>query len=102
MPDLDLVTDTGRQRLFELLHAARPLLLNLTEPGSIEAGPWADRVPTVNATSAGPWELPELGSVTAPGAVLVRPDGHVAWVGDGSPAGLTDALGTWFGTPAQR
>jgi hypothetical protein len=41
-----------------------------------------------------------LGEVTAPAAVLVRPDGYVAWVGDVSDPGLADALTTWFGPPA--
>jgi hypothetical protein len=41
-----------------------------------------------------------LGAVAAPSAVLVRPDGYVAWVGDGTDSGLTEALTTWFGPPA--
>jgi 3-(3-hydroxy-phenyl)propionate hydroxylase len=97
MPDLDL----GALTMYELLHDARPVLLNLGEPGAVDAGSWADRVPQVDASYEGPWELPVLGEVDAPAAVLVRPDGHVAWVGDGGDAGLQDALGTWFG-PATR
>ncbi len=76
------------------------MLINLGEPGSIEISPWADRVHLVDATYAGLWELPALGAVVAPAAVLVRPDGYVAWVGDGTQVGLTDALSTWFGPPA--
>ena len=87
MPDLDLVTPDGPLRVFELLHGARPVLLNLGEPGSIDIGPWADRVQHIDADHAGEWELPVLGVVTAPTAVLIRPDGHVAWVGDGDPDG---------------
>jgi 3-(3-hydroxy-phenyl)propionate hydroxylase len=97
MPDLDLVTHDGPSRVYAWLHDARPLLLDLGRPGGIEAGPWADRVRVVRAASDGPWELPVIGAVPAPAAVLVRPDGHVAWVGDGSDAGLVDALTTWFG-----
>jgi len=100
MPDLDLATARGPLRLFTLLHAARPLLLDLGEPGGLDITPWRDRVQLVRATAAGPWELPVVGAVTAPAAVLVRPDGHVAWVGDGTDAGLRDALTTWFGPPS--
>jgi 3-(3-hydroxy-phenyl)propionate hydroxylase len=99
MPDLDLVTDDGPLRMFDLLHEARPVLLNLGVPGAVDVGAWADRVPVVDATCAGPWELPVLGAVEAPAALLVRSDGHVAWVGDGDPAhpGVADAPGTSFG-----
>ena len=97
MPDLDLVTADGPLRVFTLLHDARPVLLNLGEPGGIDIAPWADRVQLVDAEYDGAWELPALGAVTAPTAVLVRPDGYVAWVGDGTEMGLDDALTTWFG-----
>src|SRR5712691_5400670 len=100
MPDLDLVTANGPLRVFTLLHDARPVLLNLREPGGFDITPWADRVQRINAEYAGVWELPVLGAVTAPAAVLIRPDGHVAWVaGDGIDTGLRDALTTWFGSP---
>ena len=100
MPDLDLVTENGPLRVFSLLHAARPVLLNLGDPGTFDIAPWADRVQLVDAKYAGPWELPALGPVTASTAVLVRPDGYVAWVGDLTQPGLVDALTTWFGPPA--
>jgi hypothetical protein len=99
MPDLDLVTANGPLRIFTLLHDARPVLLNLGEPGSIDITPWADRVPLIDAKYDGPWELPAIGAVTAPTAVLVRPDGYVAWVGDLTRVGFADALTTWFGPP---
>jgi 2-polyprenyl-6-methoxyphenol hydroxylase-like FAD-dependent oxidoreductase len=99
MPDLDLVTADGPLRVFNLLHDARPLLLNLGEPGGVDITPWADRVKLIDAEYEGPWELPVLGAVTAPTAVLIRPDGYVAWVGDPSQPGLVDALVTWFGPP---
>jgi 2-polyprenyl-6-methoxyphenol hydroxylase-like FAD-dependent oxidoreductase len=99
MPDLDLSTSGGPVRVFSLLHDARPLLLNLEEPGSVDVASWADRVRLVDADYRGRWELPVLGEVDAPAAVLVRPDGHVAWVGDGTETGLRDALATWFGSP---
>ena len=82
MPDLDLVTANGPLRVFSLLHDARPVLLNLGEPGGFDITPWADRVQLIDAKYDGVWELPALGAVTAPAAVLIRPDGHVAWVGD--------------------
>jgi 3-(3-hydroxy-phenyl)propionate hydroxylase len=101
MPDLDLVTAEGPRRVFTLLHEARPLLLNLGEPGGLDITPWADRVQLVDADCADTWELPVLGNVTPPAAVLIRPDGYVAWVGDGIDVGLEDALTGWFGPPAR-
>lgn len=100
MPDLDLVTADGPVRVFTLLHAARPLLLNLGEPGRVDFTPWSDRVRSIDATYTGTWELPVMGVVPAPNAVLVRPDGHVAWTGDGAGPDLADALTAWFGPAA--
>ena len=97
MPDLDLLTANGPLRVFTLLHDARPVLLNLGEPGSFDITPWADRVKLIDAKYDGVWELPVLGAVPAPAAVLIRPDGYVAWVGDVTEPGLADALTTWFG-----
>jgi 3-(3-hydroxy-phenyl)propionate hydroxylase len=99
MPDLDLVTANGPLRVFTLLHDARPVLLNLGEPGGFDIAPWADRVQLIDANHVGAWELPAIGVVTAPTAVLIRPDGYVAWVGEGTQLGLADALTTWFGPP---
>ena len=99
MPDLDLVTADGLRRVFTLLHGARPVLINFGERGSVDIAPWADRVQLIDAKYEGAWELPAVGKVAAPGAVLVRPDGYVAWVGDAAPHGLVDALTTWFGSP---
>jgi 2-polyprenyl-6-methoxyphenol hydroxylase-like FAD-dependent oxidoreductase len=99
MPDLDLITADGPLRVFELLHDARPLLLDLGQPGDFDITPWADQVQLIDASYKGEWELPVLGVVSAPTAVLIRPDGYVAWVGDGTHLGLPDALATWFGPP---
>jgi len=99
MPDLDLVTANGPLRVFTLLHDARPVLLNIGEPGGFDITAWADRVQLIDAKYVGTWELPALGAVTAPTAVLIRPDGYVAWVGDLTQPGLADALTTWFGPP---
>jgi 2-polyprenyl-6-methoxyphenol hydroxylase-like FAD-dependent oxidoreductase len=99
MPDLDLVTANGPRRVFTLLHGARPVLLNLGEPGGFDITPWADRVQLIDAKFVGTWELPALGAVPAPTAVLIRPDGYVAWVGNRTQLGLADALTTWFGPP---
>jgi hypothetical protein len=99
MPDLDVLTESGPRRVFTLLHEARPVLLNLGEPGALDIAPWAARVTRVDARYAGAWELPVLGSVSAPSAVLIRPDGHVAWVGQGTDQGLGEALTAWFGAP---
>src|SRR5215212_5799474 len=100
MPDLDLITANGPLRVFTLLHDARPVLLNLVEPGGFDIAPWADRVQLIDAEFVGTWELPALGAVTAPAAVLIRPDGYAAWVGDPTQLGLADALTTWFGPPS--
>jgi 3-(3-hydroxy-phenyl)propionate hydroxylase len=75
IPDLDLVTANGPLRVFTLLHEARPVLLNLGEPGGFDIAPWADRVKLIDAKYVGIWELPVLGAVAAPTAVLIRPDG---------------------------
>jgi len=100
MPDLDVVTADGPTRVFDLLHDARPVLLNLGAPGGFDISPWAGRVKLVDATYTGEWELPVLGKVAAPPAVLVRPDGHVAWAGPPEDPQLPDALTSWFGAPA--
>jgi 3-(3-hydroxy-phenyl)propionate hydroxylase len=102
MPDLDLVTADGPLRVFRLLHDARPVLLNLGEAGRFDITPWAGRVQSIDAAYAGPWELPAIGVITAPAAVLIRPDGYVAWVGDQNQGGLVEVLTTWFGPPDRR
>ncbi len=101
MPDLDLQTADGPTRVFTLLHDARPVLLNLGEPGGLDISPWANRVRLVDAKHDGMWELPVLGKVAAPPAVLIRPDGHVAWVGGLTDPTLPDALTYWFGKPRE-
>jgi 2-polyprenyl-6-methoxyphenol hydroxylase-like FAD-dependent oxidoreductase len=100
IPDLDVVGAGGPLRVFTLLHDGRPVLLNFGEAGDLDITPWADRVKLVDARYDGAWVLPAIGAVAAPSAVLIRPDGYVAWVGDQSRAGLSDALTTWFGPPS--
>jgi 3-(3-hydroxy-phenyl)propionate hydroxylase len=97
MPDLDLTTSDGVVHVYSLLHRAQPVLIEFGSSGRLVIDHWSDRVQLVPASYGGPWELPVIGAVTAPSSVLVRPDGHVAWVGDGTDAGLRDALTTWFG-----
>jgi 2-polyprenyl-6-methoxyphenol hydroxylase-like FAD-dependent oxidoreductase len=101
IPDLDVQTAHGPTRVFALLNDARPVLVNFGEPGRFDAAPWTDRVRSVDATYDGVWELPVLGEVEAPSAVLIRPDGHVAWVGDVTDPELPEALSTWFGAPSR-
>jgi hypothetical protein len=97
MPDLDLVTADGPRRVYEMLHEAKPVLLNVGEPGGFDGRPWV-----VDARYEGEWELPVLGEVTAPTALLIRPDGYVAWVGEGDDVGLPEALTAWFGSPTAK
>jgi hypothetical protein len=99
MPDLDLETAAGPTRVYALLQDARAVLLNLGDPGAFDIAPWAGRVQLVEASYDGAWELPAIGEVAAPDAVLVRPDGHVAWAGEGTGRGLREALVRWFGAP---
>jgi hypothetical protein len=94
-----LITPDGPLRVFTLLHDARPVLVNIAEPGAFDITPWKNRVQLVDARYDGPWELPALGAVAAPSAVVIRPDGYVAWVGDEAQLGLVEALTTWFGPP---
>jgi 2-polyprenyl-6-methoxyphenol hydroxylase-like FAD-dependent oxidoreductase len=101
IPDLDLNTSDGPLRMFQLLHRARPVLVNLGSPAVLDITPWNDRVQLIEATYHGDWELPVLGKIETPSAVLIRPDGYVAWVGQGTDEGLDDALVTWFG-PARH
>lgn len=100
MPDLDVLIEGEPRRVFSMLHEARGALLVFANPQGFDAAPWAGRVQRFEAQYTGPWELPVVGAVAAPAAVLVRPDGHVAWVGDGTDAGLREALERWFGAPA--
>jgi hypothetical protein len=102
MPDLEVVTESGPRRVFTLLYDGKPVLLNLGDPDTLDIAPWADRVRWVNAQYVGVWQLPVVDAVPAPTAVLIRPDGYVAWVGDGMERGLHDALTTWFGAPHHR
>lgn len=99
MPDLDVLTEHGERRVFTLLHQGKPLLLDFGPPSALDLSAWRNRVQRLNVSYTGAWELPVLGAVTAPHAVLIRPDGHVAWVGTGTDDGLKSALMTWFGPP---
>jgi 2-polyprenyl-6-methoxyphenol hydroxylase-like FAD-dependent oxidoreductase len=102
MPDLEVETADGPARVFTLLHAARPVLLNFGEPGHLDIAPWEDRVRCIHAQYSGSWDLPVIGVVPGPTAVLIRPDGYVAWAQNPDQQGLSDALATWFGQPSSR
>ncbi|MFI1018254.1 FAD-dependent monooxygenase [Streptomyces sp. NPDC020965] len=109
VPDADLKTPDGASRIYELLHAARPVLLDLrgnAELAMVVEG-WADRVDLVEARSVQDhWPVPSRGDIAAPAALLIRPDGHVAWASATSGAwdtsALRTALATWFGPALQR
>lgn len=99
MPDLEVETRDGPRRVYTFLHAARPVFLCLDASHSFDLSAWSDRVSCIDAKYTGEWRLPVLGRVPAPSAVLIRPDGHVAWVGEGTALGLEEALTRWFGPP---
>ena len=99
MPDLDLTTADGATRVFELLRTARPLLLAFDGDASIDLDEWDGHIRLVRASTDGPWSLPVIGQVAPAPAALVRPDGHVAWVGELHDPSLVDALVRWFGPP---
>ncbi|MEU8652079.1 FAD-dependent monooxygenase [Streptomyces sp. NPDC048737] len=107
VPDADLKTPGGATRVYELLHAARPVLLDLCGSAEVAAAAegWADRVDLVEARSEDDhWSVPAVGEIPAPAALLIRPDGHVAWVAAaGAPdtSALRAALATWFGPAPQ-
>ncbi|MFI7003094.1 FAD-dependent monooxygenase [Nocardia sp. NPDC050175] len=95
VPDLTLETADGTQRVAELLRKARPVLLTLTDDPAITGATdgWRDRVDIVPATS------PDAPAT----ALLIRPDGYVAWASDGLDQSdsnrLHTALTHWFGSP---
>ncbi|PWI09315.1 hypothetical protein DIZ27_18590 [Streptomyces sp. NWU339] len=107
VPDADLNTSEGPVYVYELLHAARPVLLDLRGSAEVAAAAkgWADRVDLVEARSEDDhWPVPAIGEIPAPTALLIRPDGHVAWAtADGAPdaSALRTALTTWFGPALQ-
>lgn len=98
MPDLDIEIAGQPGRVYELLHEAQPVLLGLGASVAKLGAGVAGQVKVVEATSASACELPIIGPVDVPPAVLIRPDGHVAWAGDPADPGLDDALSRWFGT----
>ena len=100
VPDLGIRTADGPTTIFALLHDARPVLVDLGEPGEFDISPWSDRVGSVHAAYEGAWDLPVVGRVPAPAAVLIRPDGYVAWTGTLADPGMPGALTAWFGAPA--
>jgi 3-(3-hydroxy-phenyl)propionate hydroxylase len=82
MPALDVIKTRGPARPYTQLHNARPVLLSLGEPGRFDLGAWANPVQLIEARYDGTWELLVIGTVAAPGSLLICPDGYVASVGD--------------------
>ncbi|MER8073222.1 FAD-dependent monooxygenase [Streptomyces sp. NPDC094034] len=101
LPRLELSRDTTVTSSTELLRAGRGVLLDLADTPKLRrrAAPWADRVDVVTAAARGaasPGGAPDGAS-----AVLLRPDGHIAWIAPGSHHDLPMALERWFG-PARH
>ncbi|MGH3467475.1 MAG: FAD-dependent monooxygenase, partial [Thermocrispum sp.] len=93
-PDRELLLpDGGRARIDDLLHAARGVLITTDGSGEFEriAAAWADRIEVVTG-------IKPAGREATLDAVLIRPDGYVAWTAPGSEQDLSTALGRWFGT----
>lgn len=99
MPDLDLITGNGPVSVFTVLHQGRGAFISFDKPSRVDLTPWAGKVKTVTAKYEGIWTIPGIGAVTPPSAMLIRPDGYVAWVGDSTQPGLLEALTRWFGSP---
>ncbi|RZU14279.1 2-polyprenyl-6-methoxyphenol hydroxylase-like FAD-dependent oxidoreductase [Kribbella rubisoli] len=90
-PDLEFADGT---RLGDHLRAGKPVLFNLADSPQLRdlAAPWSDRLHLVDTKPAAPG---------APAALLIRPDGHIAWTTDNNNLdGLATALHTWLGQPA--
>ncbi|MGW5110151.1 FAD-dependent monooxygenase [Nocardia sp. NPDC004123] len=102
VPDAGLTTADGETRLHRLLQQARPVLLVLNGNAVPDVARWQNRLEIVTAeTHTAQWAVPAVGTIPAPAAVLIRPDGYVAWATDeSSTAGLIDALTTWVGESA--
>jgi 3-(3-hydroxy-phenyl)propionate hydroxylase len=101
MPDLDVVTESGAARVYEFLHDARPVVINFGA-SRVDSAAWGERVRYVEASYDGVWELPVVGEVGAPDAVVIRPDGYVAWAGISGDRGLDAAVERWFGADLAR
>ncbi|MFZ3560681.1 FAD-dependent monooxygenase [Streptomyces sp. BH055] len=98
LPDFGLTDETsGAGTAYALLHGGRGFVLDLDGDDTVSAAaePWADRIDVVRPKSR-PEDAPE-----GVGALLVRPDGYIAWAGGpgAGPDGLTEALGRWFVAP---
>jgi 2-polyprenyl-6-methoxyphenol hydroxylase-like FAD-dependent oxidoreductase len=98
MPDLDFMTAEGGVRVSNLLHRARPVVIDFAGADRPAIDPWREKVSFIAATAATEaWEIPAVGRVPACTALLVRPDGIVGWVEDANDQALTDALTLWAG-----
>ncbi len=97
IPDLDIVVGGEKRRIYDYLHRARPVLFSFAGGADPVLVPGSDRVQRVSALCDAPWDLPVIGRVPTPDAVLLRPDGYVAWAGSLDDERLRDAMGFWFG-----
>ncbi len=96
LPPRTLTGAEGPTTTMELLHAGRGVLIDLADDPALReaAAPWQDRVTTATVR---PQDTEPV--LTATTALLVRPDGYIAWATDttADPAALRTALHRWFG-----
>jgi len=102
VPDIPISSTDRGKRVFDLLEAARPVLLDFSNTADLVdvAAAWAGRIDIVKADCpSDAWPVPGVGTIRAPSALLIRSDGYVSWVNDADKDLnlLRQGLTTWCG-----